>query len=644
MENPFARRATEHVRDDEAFLALITPEPVQRFLSGPGANGQLYDRLVVVRGTPGSGKTTLATLFEYPKIATLLRHGDLPTQKALVAALTECRAIDTSGLPRVAGCRIAMESDYREIWQFPYPDELKVGLTTALIQARAVLGWMRNLRASGIDPEAIQIVPRTEAHAAIEAIGGSRGGGVLKRARAVEMAIYRITAALIPPAVPQLEEEAVGAYRPLDVIDRFSVETSRGGQPAEINLTPLLILDDAHYLHQDQLLAVQEWLRRRELRVGRWILARLDVLTPKEVLAPVPDPENGVVDLPGITESRDVIHISLQGGTERRQERTAFRKMSRNMADRYLRQWPLFASRSITSLSAFLQTTAEPISTSKVAQLEREVGRAQEALSISDDRRVTLEQDVRRYGEGKEDVTRDVQLAMLKILMHRVAKRRPQPDLFGGDADTEPARPVVVNPGVAEGARIHLMHAFDRPYYYGVEALCDASSENAEQFLHLTAVLVELAATQIIRGKRVSLTSAQQHRELRRQAGRMIEAWNFPLHRSVRRLADAMAIRCVARTLEPNASLGPGPNAFGVRQAEFDGVVDAYPDLAQILQFGVAYNALTLVPRYSCKNEEWCIIELGGVIALHHGLAFHRGNFIESTLAEVDDLLRGESG
>ena len=68
MENPFLRRATEFLRDDEAFLAVVSPEPVSYHLKRPGESGTLYDRLVLLRGTPGSGKTTLARLFEFPTL------------------------------------------------------------------------------------------------------------------------------------------------------------------------------------------------------------------------------------------------------------------------------------------------------------------------------------------------------------------------------------------------------------------------------------------------------------------------------------------------------------------------------------------------------------------------------------------------
>ena len=60
MSNPFEKRATEYLRDDEAFLPVVTPEPLVTFFRKPAREGRLYDRLAMIIGTPGSGKTTLA--------------------------------------------------------------------------------------------------------------------------------------------------------------------------------------------------------------------------------------------------------------------------------------------------------------------------------------------------------------------------------------------------------------------------------------------------------------------------------------------------------------------------------------------------------------------------------------------------------
>src|SRR4051812_47791416 len=119
MINPFLKRATEYLRNEEAFLSIVSPEPVSYFLAPAGKSGELYDRLVMVRGTPGSGKTTLAKLFEYPSLAALLRNTNIDAYQTLVAALTDAGGI-VEGRPRVVGCRLALETDYRDFWEFPY--------------------------------------------------------------------------------------------------------------------------------------------------------------------------------------------------------------------------------------------------------------------------------------------------------------------------------------------------------------------------------------------------------------------------------------------------------------------------------------------------------------------------------------------
>lgn len=639
MENPFEKRATEWLRDEEAFLAVVSPEPVGTFLSGR----DLYDPLVVVRGTPGSGKTTLAKLFQYPTVTALLRNSNFTSYKAIVAALTECGAISEEEEPLVLGCRLPMETDYREIWQFPYPDELKLGLMHTLIQARAVLAWMRNLKAGGVEAADVRIIPRDDAEAATEAIGGILGPDLLARARAVELALYRISAALVTPDPESLPAETIGAYRPFDVIDRFQIAARPGDRIEWRELRPLMVLDDAHILHPAQFQGLHRWLARREVRVSRWILTRLDLLSPQEAFAAASasDPP-AYGELPGITKKRDVTEIMLQGtGENRRAQRLAFRKMARDMAGRYLRQHGLFAAKGLGSLSDLLRTDPERLPPGKLRDLREDVDRTQARLSISASRRASLEQEVARYEESMTaDVpSEDLRLGMLRVLMHRYVKRTPQVGMFA--EDPEPNKPLTADADILSAAQIQLFHQHGRPYYYGIEDLCDASSENAEQFLRLAALLVEHAATQIVRRKDPAIATGTQSKLMQQRAREILRDWSFPHHQLLRLIVALIAQRCVERTLEPNAPLNSGANAYGIRQPEFDRLAQSHPELAKVLQFGLAYNALTLVPNHMCKGERWCLFELGGIVALSHGLTLKRGGFLEGSVDELARIIEG---
>lgn len=451
MANPFEKRATEYLRDDEAFLAVVTPEPLATFFQKPAEEGRLYDRLTMIIGTPGSGKTTLARLFQFPTLQTLLRNRALNTYKPLIDTLTACGAI-SDGAPTLVGGRIPLEAEYREFWEFPYSEEIKTGLMIALLQARAMLSWLRNVQAAGIALERIEIVPRADADAALTAIGGVKGPELLARAREVELAIYRISAALLPPSVDEIQGAASGVYRPFDVIESIRIQDEDGAR----DLRPLVIFDDAHSLHPAQLSALQRWLARRELKVARWVLTRLDALNPGDVLrdgAPNGDDE------PGLKRAREITDIWMQSSDDRAQQRRAFRKMAKDMAGRYLSQMEVFNRRRLHNLGDLLATAGEAIAQGKRDKLAEQVATLQAKVSVSADRRRGLEAEVDAYLAGAEDGGEDVRLAMLAILFERYAKRTPQRGLFEeGEDDAEPSRPLAADAGVADGARVHLMH------------------------------------------------------------------------------------------------------------------------------------------------------------------------------------------
>ena len=633
MANPFEKRATEYLRDDEAFLAVVTPEPLVTFFQKPAQEEVLYDRLAMVIGTPGSGKTTLARLFQFTTLSTLLRSQNIANYRPLIAALTDCGAIENER-PKFIGGRLPLEAEYRDFWEFPYPDTIKTNLMLALLQARTVLTWLRSIEASEVPLRQVEIVPRTDADAALSVIGGKAGPALRDKAREVELAIYNISAALVPPKIEDIPREAIAAYRPFDVIEAFQIRRRNG---EVLTPHPLVIFDDAHSLHDTQRKAFLEWLSLRELRVSRWVLTRLDALTPSDVLLKSKKNTDESAES-RIKSSREVTEIRMQSSKDRRNQRPAFRRMAKDMAGRYLRRMEVFNRRGLHNLGDLLSMTEEPLTPGKCQKLRKHIDALQRNYGISPERRLALEKMVSDYLANTVTSGNDLLLGILSVLFERYARRVPQRGLFEDTSDeAEPSRPLAVDAGVAEGARVHLLHKYGRPFFFGIDTLCDASSENAEQFLQLSARLVSQSETKLIRGKEAMLTSSDQHKLLRERAREMVHEWSFPQCQLVRRLAEGMAGECLDKSLEGNASLGGGATAFGIPQEEFDTIPQAHPRLAQVLQFGIAYNAFILVPNHGTKKRHWCLIELGGVLLLHYGLTLKRGGFLER---HTDDLVR----
>ena len=282
---------------------------------------------------------------------------------------------------------------------------------------------------------------------------------------------------------------------------------------------------------------------------------------------------------------------------DRTQERRFFRRLATDMAGRYMNQMPLFHDRGLNKLGALLQTSPPSVPEGTLRELEADVTATRRKLKIPDKLGAEMRQLVDTYFAGtKGPPEPDVALAMCKILLHRFAKRAPDAALFAEfDEDYQPSKPLTADSTVYEGARLHLLHTSHRPFFCGMNDLCDASSE-AEQFLRLSAGLVDAMASRLQRRKEPALSPVDQERRLRERAKDTITGGTS------RKLKRAPAgprhrARCLKRSLESNAPLGAGANALHPAQP-LDQLPKSSPTLASVVKYAVAYNAMTLVPNY----------------------------------------------
>jgi hypothetical protein len=342
MANPFLRRATEYVRDDASFLAIVSPAPLTTFLAKNKHKDEMFELPVRIIGAPGSGKTMLAMLAEFKMVEAILRDLTSQTNRDLAAALSGAGFL-IDGKPRVAAVRLPMESEYRDFWELPYEPVIKTKLAFWLVQARAMLGLIRNLTANkrrGINE--IRFVAREASEAQLEQIGGLTAKGIRDRALEVQRAIYSIGAGLRPPRIDQLPVDATAPYQPFEAIRQIEIEW----ESEQIAVNPLVMLDDAHALHPDQLDEIFGVLSRREMRFGRWMMMRLDALSAGAVLRS-PDSQESH----NLATGRDFIDIHMQGHSDRGGERRQFRTMALDMADRYLPLVQALRNRNATDFS-----------------------------------------------------------------------------------------------------------------------------------------------------------------------------------------------------------------------------------------------------------------------------------------------------
>lgn len=633
MANPFFRRATEYVRDPASFLAIVSPAPLTALLARHPHKDELFDVPVRVIGAPGSGKTMLATLVEFRLVETIVRDPSSETHRELAAALADAGFL-REGLPRVAAVRVPMESEYRDFWELPYEASVRTKLALWLIQSRAMLGLFRNLTASGNrDAEDIRFLSRDSTEIQFEQIGGSSVGGIRDRALSVQRAVYSIVAGLRPPSLEDLPEIATAPYEPFDALQRIEIDWE--GKP--LRLAPLVILDDVHALHPDQFQLMFKTLARREIKFGRWMMMRMDALSPTTVLR---SPHQ--IASHNLKSGRDFIDVLVQRRGDRGQERRQFRHIAQDMANRYLSEVQSLKSRNATRIEPLLPSKPPELTGAQMEKLTQSIKNTQRKLGISDSRRSKIVERIEKYlaSTSSHDTSNEIALAMCRILFHRYINRVDRTLELFDDFDPEPKKPLKADAQVAEAARLQLHAEFNRPFYFGLADLCDASNENAEVFLQLAGALVAVMETRVIRNRPPALPADLQEKVLKKKAQEILDSWSFPYVRQVSMMIDRIGRECLEMSLTPNARLGSGCNAVGVLEDEISLLLESEDQVALILKYAMAYGAINVQRNYGQGGKLWCLLELSGIACLAHGLTFKRGGFLEKRVSYLKEIIR----
>lgn len=636
MDNPFKKRRTELITDRRTLLSLVSPVPIAEFFRVD--RSEMIDKLTMVVGTPGCGKTTIAQVVEFESLANLCSPDAHRINKGLVDVLTINKLL-VDGVPGLLAHWLEMSTNFRDIWELPYPEPTRRALLRAFVQSKSVLGWYRQLESVGIALEDVHVVLADGAEALASVTRADDSTAFRDYARKIESSVFKIVTALVPPDEQEMAERFLNTrYDVFEALKGFRVERwpAQWQAPASV-LRPMIIIDDAHELHPTQFLQLRDWLKGKAVGVSRWLMCRPDVVAPEdyrdamtqEALAEENRP-------PGSTRGRDYVIKLMQLGSR---DAKRFRPIAKDIAARYVSGIPEFARRGIGALSPLLDVAPVGLPEGQIKQLRKELEslarESQFAPVLVDSLRARLPATARP----------DEALAALRILMHRERNRSPQLGLLPEDPlrDEPVTEDRKAGSSLIEGARIQLLHQFERPYYYGMDKLIAASNANIEQFIRLAGSLVDELLARLIRGHTPSLSAKNQHLALIKQAKQTISDWDFPYHAAVRQLVDRIAARCVERTRLPNAPLDDGANAVGVPQEEMDRVLARAERLTRVLHFAFAYKALVFVPQYRCKNRVWCLLELGAVPCMAHGLTLRRGGFIEDTLSGLESLVSDET-
>jgi hypothetical protein len=246
-----------------------------------------------------------------------------------------------------------------------------------------MLGLIRNLTTNKTRTiREIEFIPRANYEAHLEQIGGLSAVGIRDRALAVQRAIYSVGAGLRAPSLDDLPTDATAPYAPFDAIKGIRIDWK--GEPIELN--PLIMLDDVHGLHHEQLEAMFGVLSHREMKFGRWLMMRLDALSLGAVRrssATQPTHNRAI--------GRDFVDIRMQGDEKKDVSRRQFRAMARDMAKRYLPMLEGLRNRNATDIDRLVPSEPPALSAGQIKELAGRVDKDQRTLGIGTSRRQEID-------------------------------------------------------------------------------------------------------------------------------------------------------------------------------------------------------------------------------------------------------------
>jgi hypothetical protein len=622
--NPFYARASEQHQDAHQFVSTF----------GAGALDMLpaaaWDRLVLLRSSPGAGKTSLMRLFTPQNLQWAI---DRMRQEPVHRQLVELGAIDANR-PLKLGVLIDLDRDYRSLLDLPMPTEAARRLFLRLLDVRILVGAMRSALslAGGSFPRDIERITLASASgdarvgALVERLGGPSTAGILTYAQDTERVILRLLDALLAIDVDGIPDGHNELYA-LELLDssRFEIDGDL------LDVQPLVMFDDGHRLDREQRDVLLGELRRRRPTVARWYSERFEALSDQELLSDVG------------AEGRDVALVDLDSIA--RSGSADGRRFLRGRYDRVLtdiarrRAAPLLATyaQEHQGFLDLLDDDADGSLADPSTVLPALEGRTL-AAAAGDDRYKSWIEDARTRVSFDAAVRwREVEVLVLRD-QHR------QQDLFGQELTDEDFADRSSS-SLREGAALAVANEFKLPYYFGAPTVVRLGSHNAHQFLNLCGDLFAEMLVDISLGRPPRLDVSRQHRVLHRASERLWESIprTVPNGRDVQVIVREIVTIAQEENVKPRMPYPPGITGTALLMSDRQTLLDPqyrakHPGsdrLFAALASAVAHNILQADLDYSVKGNRYMVMYLNRLLCPRFGLPLGLGGFKERRLSEM---------
>lgn len=622
--NPFYARASEQHQDAHQFMSTFGAGALDMLPQGA------WDRLVLLRSSPGAGKTSLMRLFTPENLHWAIHR---MSQEPVHRQLLELGAINAD-VPLKLGVLIDLDRDYRSLLDLPMPADGARRLFLRLLDVRILVGALRaGLELAGgsfpADVERLQLASKSgdsRTAALLDRLGGPSAAGILGYAQDTERVILRLLDALLNIDISHIPDGHNELYS-LELLGDTRLEFD----DLALDVQPLIMFDDGHRLEREQRDLLLDELRRRRPAVARWYSERFEALSDQELLSNVGE------------EGRDVALVDLDSIA--RSGSGDGRRFAKGRYDRVLTD--VARRRAAPLLATYAQENQEFLDLLEDGR-EAALTDAADVLKILEDRAVAAAAGDDRYRAWIDEVRSQsgfdaaVRWRELEVLVLRDQNR--QHGLFREEL-TDDDLADRTSSSLREGAAVAVANEFRLPYYFGAATVVRLGSHNAHQFLNLCGDLFAEMLVDISLGRSPRLDVSRQHRVLYRASEKLWESIprTIPNGRDVQAIVREIVAIASVENAKPRMPYPPGITGTALLMSERANLLDPefrerHPGAERLfsaLASAVAFNILHADLDYSVKGNRFMVLYLNRLLCPRFGLPLGLGGFKERRLSEM---------
>lgn len=545
VRNAFKIRAADaSIIETSQFLQLYCP----LLLNQLQRDDLFVPKLIVVRGSPGSGKSSLLRLFETDTLLAVHARRSQSGDQGLVERLSELGVLSDRG-PRVVGICIQCDSSLRDIANLG-PEQSTPRLFNALLDIRIIVSFLRAIRrlaASGClqlaDDCILEPLP-----------SGDTPPLVFSEARTIDRLeelctrIERDFGTLLNSFPGDPLPASIQPHARVYALAYLALQIQRN--PTLSELMPVVMLDDVQELYPAQRQHLRDEFIRRAA-IPRWLAVRTHVFGLEELIS-----------LEGAEDGREYREIPLD---EIFQERPGvFAKFSENVAHRRLQATESLQLVTVSDFKGHLRPPDERVPADLAIKALAGMARRVSDLHVGRGFRDRLQEALERSAQAPPTFNELGDIERSLILLERQANRG-QLSLF---PDMEV--PETTDAKTDEAARLFVTRRLRWPYYFGFEALANVASGNVEQLLSTAAAIVDRMIYRAELDRDKAIAANEQEAILKKCADEYYGAIEEKHRRgsAIRQFVDNLGLFCEEVTYRPNAPIAPGVNGFGLTHQE----------------------------------------------------------------------------